>query len=162
MSDDLAGQIGRLSDKAAMAALAFVLNLEDASTQDVDRLQEAENRLPEAFANTPDLDEFTAAGQDETAGDLARATLIYLTGQEPTRLLVVKALESPRHPGQRDPVTLAVGGLVLLALKSDIELKRTTSGKWSFHYRLKPTKDTALGGIVTKLWGLAHGGHAGG
>jgi hypothetical protein len=155
MNDDLAGRIGGLSDQDAMAALAFVLDLEDASTQDVERLQEVENRLPEAFANTADLGEITAAAQKETAGDLARATLVYLAGQEPARHLVVRAVESPRHEAQRDPLTLAIGGLVLLALKSDVELKRT-AGKWSFHYRLKPTKDSALAGILAKLWGLTH------
>lgn len=159
MSEDLTSQIGDLSDEDAVAALAFVLDLEEASTQDVERLQEDENRLPEAFANTPDLGEITAAaGQHETAGDLARATLAYLAGQESVRPLVAQAVANPRRAGQRDPLTLAIGGLVLLALKSDVELKRTTSGKWSFHYRLKPTKDSALAGILSKLWGLATGG----
>jgi hypothetical protein len=154
VNDDLTTDIGGLSDEDALAALVFVLDLEDASHRDLARLDATDNLLPEAFAATPGLEEIAAPAPGTTAGDIARAALAYLAGQEATRQLVGTAIERPRREGQRDPLTLAIGGLVLLALKSDVELKRTATGKWSFHFRLKPTKDSALAGILGKLWGL--------
>jgi hypothetical protein len=158
VNDDLTRRIGALPDEDAIVALVFVLDVEDASNQDVAQLRTAEEMLPEAFATTPDLAEITAPVQGTTAGDLARTALIYLAGQEPTSELVSNAVERPCREGQRDPLSFAIGGLVLLALKTDVELKRTTSGKWSFHFRLKPTKDSALAGILAKLWTLYGGG----
>jgi hypothetical protein len=158
MGGDLTERIGGLSDADAIAALAFVLDVEDASVQAMEQFREAEGQLREAFAATPGLGDITSPDASATPGDLARAALIYLAGQERARELVGKAVDRPRPEGQRDPFTFAIGGLVLLALKSDIELKRTTSGKWSFSYRLKPTKDTALAGILAKMWGLFGGG----
>ena len=159
MSEDLTGQIHTLSDADAIAALTVVLDLEDGTTQDMEQARAVQDRLPEAFAMTPGLDEIAAPERDATIGDLARAALIYLAEQEPTGELVGQAVNRPRREGQRDPFSLAVGGLILLALKSDIQLKRSSSGKWSFSYRLKPTKDSALGGILAKMWGLYGGGH---
>jgi hypothetical protein len=150
----MSARIGALSDEDAIAALVFVLDLEEASNQDLARLNATDDALPEAFAATPDLDQIAAPTPDASAGDVARAALSYLAGQETTSQLVSTAVQRPRREGQRDPLTLAIGGLVLLALKSDVELKRTTTGKWSFHFHLKPTKDSALAGILGKLWGL--------
>jgi len=159
MNDELAGQIHGLSDADAIAALTLVLDLEEGTAQDLAELQADQARLPEAFATTPDLGEVAAPESGATNGDLARAALVYLAEDEATSQLVSQAVGRPRRPGQRDPLTFAVGGLILLALKSDVQLKRTASGRWSFSYRLKPTKDSALGSILAKLWGLYGGGH---
>ena len=159
MGGYLAGQIDGLSDADAIAALAFVLDVEDASSEDMIDLKAEQDKLPEAFNSTPDLGEIISPEQQAERGDLARSVLIYLAGQEATSELVDKAVSRQRPEGKRDPLTFALGGLVLLALKSDVELKRTATGKWSFHFRLKPTKDTALAGILTKMWGLFGGGN---
>jgi len=157
VSWDLIGQVAKLSDKDAIAALAFVLDLEDVSTQDIAQLKEDQGRLAEAFAETPDIGEFAAPEQGATEGELARATLIYLAEQEDMGQQVAEAMSRPRREAQRDPVTLVVGGLVLLALKSDVQLKRSAAGKWTFSYNLKATKDSALVGVFSKLWGLFGG-----
>ncbi len=152
-------RIAELSDEDAIAALAFVLDVEDASTEDLNELQADERALPEAFGATPHLGEVISPEQGGASrGDLARAALGYLAGQPATRELVDKAVNVPRRVGQRDPLSFAIGGLVLLALKSDVELKRSPSGKWAFHFRIKPTKDSALAGILSKMWQLFGGG----
>jgi hypothetical protein len=159
MNDDIAEQISRLSDADAIAALAFALDLEDASAQDAEQLAEIEGRLPEAFAATPDLAAEVAPADDAEqagAGDVARATLAYLAQRNPG--LVADAVRKPRPAGKRDLLTLAVGGLVVLALKADVQIKRNTAGKWSFSFRLVPTQDTALAGVLSKLMSLVGGG----
>ena len=158
MTGDLTGQIETLSDADAVATLAFVLDVEDASFADMDQLQAVQDRLPEAFEITPDLGETIAAEHEVTRGDLARTALVYLAGQEATSGLVGTALNRPRTEGKHDPLSFALGGLVLLALRSDVELRRTATGKWSFHFRLKPMHDSALVRVMGKLWGLFGGG----
>lgn len=158
MGGDLTEQIEALSDADAIAALAFVLDVEDASAADMDQLQVAQDRLPEAFEVTPDLGEITSAEHGVTSGDLARTALVYLAGEEATSNLVSTALNRPMTEGKHDPLTFAVGGLVLLALKTEVELKRTPAGKWSFQFHLRPMKDSALVAVMSKLWGLFGGG----
>jgi hypothetical protein len=157
VSGDLIGQVEKLSDRDAIAALAFVLDLEDVTTRDIDQLQEDQDRLAEAFAETPDIGEFAAPEEGATEGELARATLIYLAEQEDMGSQVAEAMSRPRREGQRDPFSLAIGGLILLALKSDVQLKRSAAGKWTFSYHLQPTKDSALVGVFSKLWGIFGG-----
>jgi len=159
MSSDLTGEISRLSDEDAIAALAFILELEDGTTDDMKDLEAVQDHLPEAFAQTPDVSEFGAPDGDAGPGDLARATLAYLAEQEPDGP-VGEAVRRRRPVGQRDPLSLAVGGLIVLALKSEIQLKRTSTGKWTFSYHLKPTRDSSLAAIFTKLWGLYGGGRS--
>lgn len=158
MGVDLIAQIQELSDADAVAALAFVLDVEDASAADMHQLQVAQDALPEAFEDTPDLGEITPAAHGVTGGELARTALVYLAGQEATSNLVGTALNRPRTEGRHDPLSFALGGLVLLALRSDVELKRTATGKWSFHFKLKPMKDSAVVQVMSKLWGLFGGG----
>jgi hypothetical protein len=156
---DLNGRVSVLSDTDAIAALIFLLDLEDATVENMEYLQALQDGLPEAFATAADVGEFAAPEPDTSLGDLARAALVYLAEQGPSGgERVRQALERPRPVGQRDPVTFAVGGLIVLALRSDLELKRTPAGKWSFSYRLKPVKDSQLGVILSKLWGLFGGG----
>jgi hypothetical protein len=116
-----------------------------------------QDHLPEAFAQTPGIGELGVPDHDASPGDLARATLAYLAEREPGGP-VSEAVRRPRPPGQRDPLSLAVGGLIVLVLKSEVQLKRTSTGKWTFSYHLKPTKDSSLVAILTKLWGLYGGG----
>jgi hypothetical protein len=159
MGGDLNGRISVLPATEAIAALIFLLDLEDATVENMEYLQALQDGLPEAFATTADVGEFAAPVPDTSVGDLARTTLAYLAEHDSSGDgKVSRALERPRPVGQRDPVTFAVGGLIVLALRSDLELKRTPAGKWSFSYRLKPMKDSQLGGILSKLWGL-FGGH---
>ena len=159
MSDGLAGEISRLSDEDAIAALTSILDLEDGTTEDMKQLEAVQDHLPEAFAQTPDISEFGAPDLAASPGDLARAALAYLAEQEPDGP-VGEAVRGHRPIGQRDPLSLAVGGLIVLVLKSEIQLKRTSTGKWTFSYHLKPTKDSSLAAIFTKLWGLYGGGHS--
>jgi hypothetical protein len=161
-SDDLAGRIRALPDDEATAALAFALDVEDASQAEVERLGEAAERVPQAFADA-DIDLGDRPAGTVTGGDLARSALLYLAGRPASRPVVARALARPRREGQRDPVTVTVIALAVLALRADVDLRRTTTGKWSFHFRLKPVKDRLLVDVLAKLWALAGGppGHGG-
>lgn len=165
MTDDLAGTILALSDDDAVAALAFAVDAEDASFAETEELRHIEGRLPEAFANSDDLADLGLPDQPAamvTPGDLARSALLYLAGRDDDRSAVARAVVRPRREGQRDPLTVAVIGLVVFALRSDVELKRTTTGKWSFHFRMKPMNDTNIVKVLSGLRSLAGGGRAGG
>jgi hypothetical protein len=154
---ELAGRIQGLPDDEATAALAFALDLEEASQAEVQRLGQAADRLPEAFA-AGGVDLGGRPATAVTGGDLARSTLLYLAGRPATRPVVERALARPRREGQRDPLTVTVVALAVFALRADVDLKRTTTGKWSFHFRMKPMKDSLLVDVLAKLWALAGGG----
>jgi hypothetical protein len=165
VTDDLTGTILALSDDDAVAALAFAADAEDASSAETDELRDVEGRLPEAFADSDDLaalDLPDGPAATVTPGDLARSALLYLAGRAEDRPVVERAVARPRREGQRDPLTIAVIGLAVFALRSDVELKRTTTGKWSFHFRMKPMKDAQIVDVLAKLWALVGGGPAGG
>ena len=53
---------------------------------------------------------------------------------------------------------MAVGALVLFALRSEVELRRDPDRGWSFHFHHRPMKDSALGTIFAKLLKAHTGG----
>ena len=60
--------------------------------------------------------------------------------------------------GERfDPLTLAVGGLVILALQTEVTLERDKAGRWRFRMRKQPMKDSTLGSLLGKLVAAATG-----
>jgi hypothetical protein len=71
-----------------------------------------------------------------TAGDLARTILAQLANAS---------------PGGRDLVTLAVGALVLLALRSDLHLEHDRGQGWKIKGRTRPLSDSAVGKILSQL-----------
>lgn len=152
MTEDLVEQISNLPDDAAVAALVAMLDLGDASTDDVNELA----TIQRDFASSARPELGVILQTSATAGELARTTLAYLAERD-SSAEVAAAVDHRPQVAQRDPVTLAIGGLVLLALKSEVELKRGSTGKWSFSYHLKPTKDSALANILGKLWALCGG-----
>ena len=63
-------------------------------------------------------------------------------------------------PGQdvREPVTLAVGTLVVLALQTEVKLTRDANGRWAFTLHKHHMRDTTLGQVITRLLATYHPG----
>ena len=53
-----------------------------------------------------------------------------------------------------EPATLAVGGLVLLALQTDVRVERNTAGEWQFRLHKKALRDSTLGRLLGQLLAL--------
>lgn len=160
----LTDRIDGIGDTEAMASLAFVLDAEGLSLADVERLRATEQQLVEALVDA-DLGDVPVPVGATSVGDVARATLSYLAGQAASRGLVERALSRPPRAGQRDPMTLAIGGLVLLAARTQLELKRSSAGKWTFAFRITPLADAQLVRLLTTLmahFGIGSGSGSGG
>jgi len=53
-----------------------------------------------------------------------------------------------------EPATLALGGLVLIALQTEIKVDRNTAGQWQFRLHKKAMRDSTLGQLLGKLFAL--------
>lgn len=74
-----------------------------------------------------------------TDGDLARAALEHLAAQsQDGRELVARAAAISVGEGEREPVTLAVGALVLLAFRTELRLEHNPGQGWKFALRTRP------------------------
>jgi hypothetical protein len=96
------------------------------------------------------------ADGEVTSGDLARATLTYLVAEQPDAASVIEraiamAGQGIGTPSRFDPITVGVGALVVLALQTDVQLERTTGGKWRFKVHKQAMKDSTLGRLLGKL-----------
>jgi hypothetical protein len=161
---DLQGQVEELSDRQAISALDLVLQSREQDTAQV-KLQAEEQQLREALANPQVRQQLLAVaapapvpsgtehdGELARRGDLARATLAYLVeeGGE-SREAVAHALARPAPPGTRDPFTLAVVGLVVLALRPVVDFGYDREAGWRFSFKTEPLKDSAMGKLLGKL-----------
>jgi hypothetical protein len=149
--------ITALTDPHAVDVLALVLDREG-RLPDPTRLRQLDTQAAQA-ATTPDPDLGLAGVTAAVSpGDLARATLTYLHATRPDLAPVIDhaitlTTNSP-EPGTRiEPLTTAVGALVILALQTDVQLERTTTGKWRFKVHKKAMSDNTLGKLLTQLIG---------
>jgi len=147
----LAAQVAALGDQRAVQVLALAV-YRDQTPPPTDPQLDA--RLREA-AQQADAD--TVPVQPGVSdGDLARATLAYLA-QTPDRAQdVQRAIAiTDSDPTVRfiDPVTLVIGGLILLALQTEISLDKDTKGRWRFHFRKNPMSDATLGNAIGSFIG---------
>lgn len=139
--DALSEQINNLSDQAAIAMLELVLS--------------RTGHAPDPFAtDNPDDQRRQALGQPDlpscgppltkppSDGDLARATLLYLTERDASFRDAITPIvsRSPEfgEPFTRDAGAFALGALVLLALHTDLELRKQPGKGWYFHFKIKP------------------------
>ena len=53
-----------------------------------------------------------------------------------------------------EPATLAVGGLVLLVLHTEVKIERNTAGEWQFRLHKKALRDSTLGRLLGQLLAL--------
>jgi hypothetical protein len=154
--------IAALTDDYAVQVLALVLDHAH-QLPDPARLRQLDTAVSHA-ATDPDLQPYhQPATPPPTPGDLARATLSYLAITRPDLAPVIA--QATRIAGDTaetgttriDPATLAVGALVVTALQTEIQLERTTTGKWRFRLHKKATRDSALGQLLGKLIALCTG-----
>jgi hypothetical protein len=74
-------------------------------------------------------------------------------------LLITHAASTPAEATERfEPLTLAIGGLIILALQTDVTLERNTQGRWKFRLHKQPMGDSTLGRLLGKLISYGSGG----
>lgn len=125
-----AATIGALTDHQAIRVLALVID-QQAPLPDPTQLQELQAALTHT-ADNPDLQPHRRADTaPPTEGDLARTTLTYLAATHPELVPVIDhAVRLVEDTTRFEPATLALGGLVLLALQTEITIDRDTTGQW--------------------------------
>jgi hypothetical protein len=155
LTEDVVARIGRLSDREAVAALELVVQSREVDT-DQATLQAQEEGLRAALAQPEQRREVEAAAVLPSAaadrGELARAALVVLVEEGGEyREAVIHALDRPAPVGTRDPLTLAIVGLVVLALRPKLDLQRDPQKGWRFRLQTEPLKDSAMGKLLGKL-----------
>jgi hypothetical protein len=153
---DTRARIEQLSDEDAISALVFLLDSED---QDTSRraLEGAQDDFAAALGEPEVRRELEAHAEDVTPaqrGELARLTLIAVSEEdEERRALVEDAIEHPGDAGVRDPVTLALVGAVVLALRPKIHIGKKPGEGWTIDFKTEPLKDSAMAKVIGKLLG---------
>ena len=148
--------IAALTDDEAIRVLADTADYEN-RLPDPAQLRAIETGLREA-ANDTGLADYAQPDTTADAGDLARATLLHLAATRSDLVPVIaRAIEDPGHVA-RDPVTLAVGALVVLALQTEVKLGRNAQGRWTFTVHKHPMRDSTLGQVITELLAYLPGG----
>ena len=149
-----AATINALNDHQAIRVLALVVN-HQAPLPDLIQLRELEAALSHA-ADNPDLQPHRRPDTPPpTEGDLARTTLTYLAATHSELLPVIDhAVRLAEDTTRFEPATLALGGLVLIALQTEIKIDRNTGGQWQFRFHKKAMRDSTLGQLVGKLLAL--------
>ena len=150
-----AATIDALTDHQAIRVLALVVD-HQAPLPDPTRLRELEAALTQAADNDPDPRSYRRLDTSPpTEGDLARATLTHLAATRPELVSVIDHAACPAEDTTRfEPATLAVGGLVLIALQTEIKIDRNTAGQWQFRLHKKAMRDSTLGQLLGKLLAL--------
>jgi len=146
-------QVDRLPDQQAIAVLALVLERQKL-LPDATRLRELDAQVSAAAAESDIAQGVPAVTESVSDGELARSTLSYLLAETPALSSVIdRAITlSATDDGTRfEPVTMAVGALVVLALQTDVKLERNTAGKWRLAVHKKAMSDSALGAVLTRL-----------
>jgi hypothetical protein len=158
---DLVERIEQLSDEDAIGALELVLQRQNPDAGNISvRAEEVEREFRQAL-NEPEARqelEARASIQPESAdwddlareGDLARSTLVYLVEQGGADD-VTHALDRPALVGERDPITLAIIGFVVLALRPKIDIQRDAQKRWKFQFKTEPLKDSAMSKVLGKV-----------
>jgi hypothetical protein len=149
---EMASQIAALDDGRAIAALHLVLERQGQPVDPID-LRDTQEHLEQAL-HKPATRQLAEPDPTATPGALARTALTHLaaTGQD-AQDLIQHAITRATPPGQRDPITLAVGALVLYAFRAEIKLHRDPAQGWTFDLHTKPISDTTLGRLLSQLLG---------
>lgn len=142
-----------LSDSQAIRALALVADYQGLGSDAAAWAHAQEAHLSEAVSD-PTLAAYappTATHPND--GELGRRTLSYLAERgEASAQLVEQAIDLATGPGERfELATLAIGGLVVAALQTEIELERSPEGQWRFRLHKQPMRESTLGRLLTAL-----------
>jgi hypothetical protein len=153
-NDLLLAQVGELPDTATVEALRQIVEKRDGFA----------TWLPPLFPHTDrqirdllieSLPEGNVAGdRNVSEAAVARATLEYLAAQASTTedaRLIKEALTVAPTVARLDPFTIAVGAVVLIALRTEVEAEYTPKKGWHLHFKVKPMSDSALVKVLTLL-----------
>ena len=102
-----------------------------------------------------------AATAPPPPGELARQSLLLLSQDEEYRAPILMLIHAPAQARSYafDPVsgTLLISA-ALFVLQTHIDIRRDNEGRWTFKFIKKPTKDSIITPLVTKLIALISGG----
>jgi hypothetical protein len=141
---DITAAIAALTGQDALRIRADVADCQ-APLPDPAQLRALDTGLRQAITSDPALIGHAQPGAPADPGGLARAALQHLAATRPDLIPVIThAIEFP-GPALRDPVTLTVGAVVLLALQTEIKLTRDTRGHWTLTMHKHPVRDSTLG-----------------
>jgi hypothetical protein len=146
--NDAITEIGNLSDPQAVRALALVVD-RVCRLPDPAHLRELDAQLRKASMDGNPADEF---GPPPSTGEVARATLAHLVAETPELSEVVRRAGAlAPDTGRFDAATLAIGGLVLIALQTEVEMRRDAKGEWRLWIHKKALRDSTLGRLLAQL-----------
>jgi hypothetical protein len=142
-------RIAALTDDQAVQALVLVVYRDRPPTPADPDLR---SHLQQAARDTDATGLPVQPGASE--GNLARGTLGYLaTTDRAADVQRAVAITLARPTERFDPATLIIGGLILLALQTEISLDRDQQGRWRFRFHKHPMSDTTLGTLLGQLIG---------
>jgi hypothetical protein len=149
----LSSTIADLSDPQAVRALALVADHQGLGPNPAAWAQAQEAHLSEAVADPAFAAYALATATLPSDGELARRTLSHLAAQgEASAQLVEQAADLATGPAERfELTTLAIGGLVVAALQTEVELERSPEGRWRFRLHKQPMRDSTLGRLLSTL-----------
>jgi hypothetical protein len=146
----ITGAIAALTGEEAIRVLADTADYQN-RLPDPAKLQDLETGLHDAIADDTGLVGYAQPGTAADAGDLARATLVHLAATCSDLVPVItRAIDDPGY-AVREPVSLTVGALVVLALQTEVKLARNAQGRWTFTVHKHPMRDSTLGQVISKL-----------
>ncbi|MGH8060103.1 MAG: hypothetical protein ACREOH_23180 [Candidatus Entotheonellia bacterium] len=151
----LSEHIDKLSDQAAVAMLELVLRRAGLAPDPFAK-DNPDDQLREALGQ-PDLPSFgPALPRPPTDGDRARATLRYLAEGNASFNTSIAHVVSHGQPLDdavtRDAGAYTLGALVLLALHTDLEVRKQPGKGWYFHFKIKPLPASTIGNLFKILY----------
>jgi len=153
--ETLDAQILSLTEQAATATLELVLR-RAGLTPDPFATDHPHEQLRAALHHTDLLSPRDTLAQPPSDGDIARMTLLYLAERDASCRANIEHLvaHSPASGTAvtRDAGSFVLGALVLLALHTDLELRKQPDKGWYFHVKVKPLPASTLGKLLSMLY----------
>ncbi|MFI6005510.1 hypothetical protein ACIA98_34805 [Streptomyces sp. NPDC051366] len=149
----MAVHIATLPDLDAVIALRLVLHRLGLAS-DMETLRAVQVGLPAALERREALPG-VPPDPAPTAGTLARATLALLAEDPTSRDAALWAVEEARaEQAERDGLTVVVGALVVIALRTEVLIERHPKKGVTIRFHLKPISDPLLRNVFSQLLGL--------
>lgn len=167
MTDNVPHLVDRIADQHVIAVLALLLEQQH-PLPDPAQAGETQARLAsaataadpvEVLDDPSDRPPIHPAPGTITPAALARAALTHLLSTQPqltdTALPRAERLAANPPQDQRlDPATLAVAGLVLVVLQTEVDWTRTDTGRWKLRVQKRAMADSTLTTLIRGLFNL--------
>jgi hypothetical protein len=151
----LDAQLLSLTEQDATTALELVLR-RAGLTPDPFAADHTHDQLRAALHHTDLLSPRDIPAQPPSDGNIARMTLLYLAERDASchadiEHLVAHSL-APGTAVTRYAGSFMLGAMVLLALHTDLELRKQPDKGWYFHVKVKPLPASTLGKLLSMLY----------